>query len=95
MGSRPSSSIYLENYKLLKFYDTGNLELYDIAGDPREQQDLAGQMPARLEELHRRLMSYLDAVGATIPDPSTMTPGTARGAGMGMGAGAMGMGGEQ
>ena len=95
--SRPSSSIYLENYKLLKFYDTGNLELYDIAGDPREQQDLAGQMPERLEELHRRLMSYLDAVGATIPDPSTMTPGTAPGAGMGMGAGAMGMGmgGEQ
>ena len=95
--SRPSSSIYLEDYKLLKFYDTGNLELYDIAGDPREQQDLAGQMPERLEELHRRLTSYLDAVGATIPDPSTMTPGTAPGGGMGMGAGAMGMGmgGEQ
>ena len=94
-ASRPSSSIYLENYKLLKFYDTGSIELYDIAGDPREQQDLAGQMPERLEELHRRLMSYLDAVNATIPDPSTMTPGTAPGAGMGMGAGAMGMGGEQ
>ncbi len=93
--SRPSSSIYLANYKLLKFYDTGDLELYDIAEDLREQQDLAGQMPERVEELHQRLISYLDAVGATIPDPSTMTLGTAPGAGMGMGAGAMGMGGEQ
>ena len=93
--SRPSSSIYLENYKLLKFYDTGDLQLFDIAADLRERQDLAGRMPERVEELHLRLMSYLDAVNATIPDPSTMTPGTAPGAGMGMGAGAMGMGGEQ
>ena len=93
--SRPSSSIYLANYKLLKFYDTGDLQLFDIAQDLREQQDLAGRMPERVEELHQRLMSYLDDVDATIPDPSTMTPGAAPGAGMGMGAGAMGMGVEQ
>ena len=92
--SRPSSSIYLGNHKLLKFYDTGDLQLFDIAQDLREQEDLAGRMPERVEELHQRLTSYLDAVNATIPDPSTMTPGTALGAGMGMGAGAMGMGGE-
>ena len=92
--SRPSSSIYLENYKLLKFYDTGDLQLFDIAQDLREQEDLAGRMPERVEDLHQRLTNYLDAVNATIPDPSTMTPGTAPGAGMGMGAGAMGMGGE-
>ena len=90
--SRPSSSIYLGNYKLLKFYDTGDLQLFDIAQDLREQEDLAGRMPERVEELHQRLTNYLDAVNATIPDPSTMTPGTAPGAGMGMGAGAMGMG---
>jgi len=94
--SRPSSSIYLGNHKLLKFYDTGDLQLFDIAQDLREEEDLAGRMPERVEELHQRLTSYLDAVNATIPDPSTMTPGTAPGAGMGMGmgAGAMGMGGE-
>ena len=90
--SRASSSIYLGDYKLLKFYDTGDLQLFDIARDLGEQQDLAGRMPERVEELHQRLISYLDAVDATIPDPSTMTPGTAPGAGMGMGAGAMGMG---
>ena len=90
--SRASSSIYLGDYKLLKFYDTGDLQLFDIARDLGEQQDLAGRMPERVEELHQRLIGYLDAVDATIPDPSTMTPGTAPGAGMGMGAGAMGMG---
>ena len=96
--SRPSSSLYLGNHKLLKFYDTGDLQLFDIAQDLREQEDLAGRMPERVDELHQRLTSYLDAVNATIPDPSTMTPGTAPGAGMGMGmgtgmgAGATGMG---
>lgn len=83
--SRPSSSIYRENYKLLKFYDTGERQLFDLAGDLREQQDLAGQMPERVEELDRRLMSYLNAVNATIPDPSTMAPGVGPGGAMGMG----------
>ena len=90
--SRPSSSIYLGNYKLLKFYDTGDLRLFDIVEDLREQQDLAGGMPERVEELHRRLISYMDAVNATIPDPSTMTSGAEPGAGMGMGGAAIGMG---
>ena len=45
-----------------------------------------------MEELHRRLISYMDAVNATIPDPSTMTSGAEPGAGMGMGGAAIGMG---
>ena len=44
-------------------------------------------MPVRVEELHRRLASYLDEVGATIPDPSTLTPGAGPGGAMGMGMG--------
>ena len=85
--SRASSSIYLGDYKLLKFYDTGELLLFDIGEDLREQQELAGQMPVRVEELHRRLTSYLEEVGATIPDPSTLTPGAGAGGAMGMGMG--------
>ena len=83
--SRASSSIYLGDYKLLKFYDTVERLLFDIAEDPREQQDLAEQMPARVEALHLRLTSYLDEVNATIPDPSSLTPGAGPGGAMGMG----------
>ena len=90
--SRPSSSIYLEDFKLMKFYDTGERQLFDIAGDLREQQDLAGRMPERVEELDRRLMSYLNAVNARIPDPSTLAPGAGPGGATGMG---MGMAGAQ
>ena len=72
---RASSSIYLENYKLLKFYDTEELLLFDIDQDPREQRELADRMPAIVQELHMRLTGYLDEVNATIPDPSTLAPG--------------------
>ncbi len=88
-NSRAASSFYLGDYKLLKFYDTGELLLFDITEDPSEQNDLADSMPARVENMHTRLTSYLDAVNATIPDPSTS--GAGGGAGMGMGGG-MGMG---
>lgn len=85
-SSRGSSSIYLDEYKLLKFYDTGELMLFDIGEDPFEQNNLADEMPERLEDMHVRLTDYLDEVGAIIPDPEA-----ARG-GMGMGGGGMGMG---
>ena len=77
---RASSSIYLENYKLLKFHDTGELLLFDIVEDPREQHELAGRMPAVVEELHMRLTGYLDEVNATIPDPSASAPAALPGA---------------
>lgn len=87
-NSRAASSIYLGDYKLLKFYDTGELHLFDITEDPAEQNDLADRIPDRVDDMHARLTSYLDAVNATIPDPSTVT-GTGA---MGMGGGGMGMG---
>lgn len=34
-----------------------------------------------------RLTGYLDEVNATIPDPSTLAPGTGSGGAMGMGMG--------
>ena len=77
---RASSSIYLDNYKLLKFYDTGELLLFDIVEDPREQHELADRMPAIVEELHMRLTGYLDEVNATIPGPSASAPGALPGA---------------
>lgn len=82
--STAASSLYLGDYKLLKFYDTGDVLLFNITNDPAEQHNLADQMSDRADDMHAHLTSYLDSVNATIPDPST-----ARGMGMGMG---MGMG---
>ena len=83
-NSVAASSIYISDYKLLKLYDTGSLQLFNIAEDPAEQNDLADQIPDRVTEMHARMTSYLESVNASIPDPSR-----ARGSGMGPG---MGMG---
>ena len=98
-GSRSGSSLYRGDFKLLKFYDTEELHLFDIAEDPEEQNDLADRMPARVEDMHSRLTNYLDALNVPTPDPSSELPEGSQGFGMGMGFGmaagfgAMGMGG--
>jgi arylsulfatase A-like enzyme len=69
-NSVAASSVYLDEYKLLKFYDTGELHLYDVYADPAEQNNLADSLPAKVDELHDILTQYLDEVDARIPDPS-------------------------
>lgn len=69
-NSVAASSVYLDEYKLLKFYDTGELHLYDVFADPAEQNNLADNMPAKVDELHGILTQYLDDVDATIPNAS-------------------------
>ena len=46
------------------------VELYHLKDDPGEKTDLAGQMPARVAKLHRRLHAWRDEVGAQMPAPS-------------------------
>jgi arylsulfatase A len=89
-GSRGSSSIYLGDYKLMKFYDTGELLLFDITADPSEQNNLADQVPDIVDDMHIRMVSYLESVDARIPTPSEAS-GEGRDGGMGGGMG-MGMG---
>jgi len=97
-NSRGVSSIYLGDYKLMKFYDTDEVLLFDVRNDLGETQDLAGQMPERVDDMHQRMTRYLDSVNATIPTPEFLEEnrpaGTGSGMGMGMGGNAaMGMGG--
>ncbi|MCX6892169.1 MAG: sulfatase [Verrucomicrobia bacterium] len=66
----PASAIYLGNFKLIRVYETGALKLFDIAKDPGERHDLAGQMPDKARELNQRLTDYLVAVNARMPKPN-------------------------
>jgi arylsulfatase A len=66
----PASAILLGDYKLIRVYDTGALELFNIARDPGERHDLAREMPDKAAELNRRLGDYLAAVNAQMPAPN-------------------------
>ena len=86
-NSRAASSVYLDDYKLVMFYDNDEFHLFNITEDPAEQTDLAGQMPERVDDMLARLENYLEFSNAIIPDPAS-----SRGMGMGGGANGVGMG---
>ena len=67
-GDTPHSAIMLGNYKLLRFYETGKLELYDLSKDLRESANLADSMPEKTADLRERLDTYLAAIDAGMPE---------------------------
>jgi arylsulfatase A-like enzyme len=60
----PQSAIRLGDYKLLKDIDTQKLYLFDMTNDIEEETNLAASMPDKAEELHQKLVRYLEKVGA-------------------------------
>lgn len=67
---RPGSAIRAGKWKLIEFYEQGKVELYDLAEDPGERQDLARKMPAKARELRSKLSGYLRSVDAKMPRPN-------------------------
>lgn len=58
------SAIRLGDYKLLKDWETGKIHLYNLVNDLNETRDLAAKMSQKTNELHRKLMNYLNGVNA-------------------------------
>ena len=63
-GTTPMSSIRVGNWKLLKFYETGASQLYDLAKDLGEREDLSASEPKVAHRLNMLLASYLREVEA-------------------------------
>jgi len=56
--------------KLVEHFEDGRVELYDLAADPGEREDLAAARSARAAELHGRLAAWRQRVGAVMPSPN-------------------------
>lgn len=82
---RPMSSLYLDDYKLVKLYDTNELMLFNITEDIAEQLDFAESMPDRTAEMNEMLVNYFDEVGVNVFSP-VANDGAMGGMGGGMGA---------
>jgi arylsulfatase A-like enzyme len=63
----PAGSIRAGDWKLIEFFETGKLELYNLRDDLSEKSDLAASMPERVKELHSRLLAWRKQVGAPMP----------------------------
>ena len=62
------------NYKLIKLYNTGNVELYDLAADPGETKDLVKVLPDVTRRLNAKLTKWLKKTKAEMPRPLENIP---------------------
>ncbi|HSU67941.1 MAG TPA: sulfatase, partial [Tepidisphaeraceae bacterium] len=63
----PVGAIRQGDWKLLEYFETGKLELYNIKNDLSETNDLSKQDPQRVAALHQALIDWRKSVGAQMP----------------------------
>ena len=66
IGGRSSGAIRHGDYKLIEFFDTGELELYDIGIDIGEKDNLIDLFPEKTAALHAALIEWRSSIGAEI-----------------------------
>ena len=62
--------VYDGDWKLIEYPEYGEYELYNLAKDPKETQDLASKFPERREVLAKELHQWLKAIDAPKPVPN-------------------------
>lgn len=65
-NSWPHSAVRMGNYKLIRFWKTNKIELYDLDRDVGETKDLAAEMPEKVEMMKEKLTAYIREVEAEI-----------------------------
>ena len=75
----PAGAIRVGDYKLIEFFETGRLELYNLEEDLSQRHDLAAKMPEPTRQLHDRLTKWRNAIGAPMPKPKPgVSPGVSQ-----------------
>lgn len=66
-GGTPGSSIRAGDWKLIEFFEDGNIELYNLREDVEEARDVAASQPAIAARLSEQLRQWRESVEAKIP----------------------------
>ncbi len=74
-GDLANTAVRLGDYKLLDFYEDGRVELYNLAEDEGEQNNLAENMPGKRDELMALITDWRKEVDAYIEVPKTNAQG--------------------
>ena len=67
---RPAGAVRLGDYKLVELYETGRLELYNLAEDISETNDLSGILKDKTLEMYNLLSGWRTRVNAQMPVPN-------------------------
>ena len=66
-GWRPGAAIRVGDWKLIEFYESGTVELYNLAEDISEHNDLSAIYPEKVRVLKRRLSRLQKSMQANVP----------------------------
>jgi arylsulfatase A len=70
----PYSIVRSGHWKLIKWYETNTLELYNLRDDISETNDLAQKMPQKVRQLDKKLTDWLRDTGAKLPKRNPNSP---------------------
>ncbi len=68
--SRPAGAIRAGDWKLIEWFDGGEVELYNLADDIGESKNLATAEPQLAKDLQSQLAAWRKEVGARMPTPN-------------------------
>jgi arylsulfatase A-like enzyme len=63
----PGAAIRARDFKLIEFYEESKIELYNLADDVGEKNDLAKKMPKKAKQMHKMLKAWQKKMGAKMP----------------------------
>ena len=69
-GGIPGGAVRMGDYKLFERYEDGRVHLYNLKDDLSEQNDLASQMPEKVEKMRKRLHTWYKDVDAQFLQPN-------------------------
>jgi arylsulfatase A len=69
-GATPYGAVRAGDWRLVEFYETGKVELYNLKGDVGESKDVSQSQPQKRDELLAMLKKWRTAVGAQMPTPN-------------------------
>jgi len=69
-GGSPGGAIRDRDWKLIEFFEDQHVELYNLREDPKEERNLAAEMPERAKVLRDKLAEWRKAVSAEMPTPN-------------------------
>jgi arylsulfatase A-like enzyme len=69
-GATPYGAVRAGDWRLIEFYETGRVELYNLNESPEEAEDVAADNPEKVKELQERLQVWRESVGAQMPTPN-------------------------
>lgn len=68
LGGRSTGAVRKDDWKLIEFFDDKHFELYNLAEDVGEKNDLKDKYPQKVQELKKLLEKWQKEVNAKIPE---------------------------